>query len=104
MDAEGADEDSTLPIRPAKPARRRGARKDPLAGAKPDRLRDKITLNLTITRRARMILYAHEAYYRGTPVGTASALVEHLILEHLRKVRVSDCSAEPGDAHPAESA
>lgn len=104
MDGEDVDEGSTLPIRHARPARRGRARRDPLAGAKGDRMREKITLNLTISRKARMILHVHEAYYRGTPKGTASALVESLIVDHLRKVRVSDCSADHGDSPGAESA
>jgi hypothetical protein len=93
MDAE------TLPIRDAGKAPRKNASKPKVKASDMD---DRITLNLTISRRARMILGAHTNLYRGTPRSTASGLVESLILAHLKDVKVSDYR---GQADPsAESA
>lgn len=89
----------TLPIRPADEAKRKRVRKS--LAVDQAIVDDRVTLNVKISRKARMVLDAHAVHFRGTAKGTASGLVEALILEHLRRFRVSDHSSPMGSRSEA---
>jgi len=84
--------------------KRRRVRRDPGQSVKGPKMSDRVTINLTISRRASMILHAHAGLYRGTPKGSASALVESLVVDHLKEVRISHHAGEGDPEGGAEGA
>lgn len=86
------------PPGPGKPARKRVRKDAGKPAAKGSAMTDRIALNVTISKRARMTLDAHATLWSGTPKGTASGLIEWLINENLRSVQIRHFDAGEGEA------